>query len=49
MKPAPLFAAVELRELSRLRRIARGASKGMRAKARKRLRDHVARCLRMGV
>ena len=49
MKPAPLFAAVELRELSRLRRIARGASKGMRIKARKRLSQHVVRCLRMGV
>jgi hypothetical protein len=49
MKPGPLFVASELRELSRLRRIARGASKGMRIKARKRLRDHVARCLRMGV
>ena len=48
MKPGPLFVASELRELSRLRRIARGASKGMRIKARK-LSRHVAACLRKGV
>ena len=50
MKRAPdLFAAAELRERDRLKRVARGASKGMRKRSRKALFRQVARCLRMGV
>lgn len=45
----PLFAHADRRELSRLRRVLKGAPKGMKVKTLRKLRSHVAACLRKGV